>query len=144
MQRSLFALTGAALLVVALLAGSLMLNVGIPSVHAMGLTDAFSLMHSGTHGHMHGDGECPYLEEMPGGMMHHGMHGQMYGNGECPYQDAMPSGMMHRGSGDNQTRGNIDCPHGDGMMHRGMRGNSGHYNHSMMGNSGNCPFASRN
>jgi hypothetical protein len=144
MQRSLFALTGAALLVVALLAGSFMLNVGIPGVHAMGLTDAFSLMHSGTHGHMHGDGECPYLEEMPGGMMHRGMHGHMYGDGECPYQDEMPGGMMHRGMGNDQMRSDVDCPHADGMMQRGMRGNRGHHNHSMMGNSGNCPFASRN
>jgi hypothetical protein len=119
MLRSLIALAGAAVLVVAILAGSFMMNGGIPGVHAMGLTDAFSLMHSGTHGHMHGDGECPYHDQKPGG-------------------------MMHRGMGNNQTRSAVDCPHDNGTMHRGIHGNSAHHNHPMMGNSGNCPFASRN
>jgi hypothetical protein len=144
MLRSLTALAGAAVLVVAILAGSFMMNGGIPGVHAMGLTDAFSLMHSGTHGHMHGDGECPYLDEMPNGMTHRGMHSHMHGDGECPYHDQKPGGMMHRGMGNSQTRSAVDCPHDNGTMHRGMHGNSAHHNHPMMGNSGNCPFASRN
>jgi hypothetical protein len=143
MQRSLFALTGAALLVVTLLAGSFMLNGGIPGVHAMGLTDAFSLMHSGTQGHMHGDGECPYLDEMPGGMMHRSMHGHMHGDRECPYRDEMPHGMMHSNTGGNQARSDVECPHGAGMMHRGMHGNGGHHNRAMMGTSGDCPFGNR-
>jgi hypothetical protein len=143
-QRSLFALTGTALIVVAFLAGSFMLNGGIPGVHAMGLTDSFSLMHGGHHGHMHGEGECPYLDEMPGRMMHRGMHGHMHGDTDCPFLDQMSGRMMHRGMGNDQFRGNVDCPRDGGMMHRGMHGNSGHHNHHMMGNSGNCPFGGRN
>jgi hypothetical protein len=144
MQRSLFALTGAALLVVAFLAGSFMLNGGIPGVHAMGLSDSFSLMYDGNHGHMHGDGDCPFLDEMPDRMMQRGMHSHMHGYTHCPYLGQMPGWMMHRGMGHDQFRGNVNCPHDRGMMHRGTHRSSGHHNRHMTGNNGNCPFGGLN
>lgn len=126
MKQALIALAGTGVLALGLIAGSFAFYGGMPGVQAMSFMDGLPMLHNG-HGAMHGghahhNMDCPYVDDMSGGMMPHGNHHQMTnGDSDCPFSDEMPANSMRMG----------------------MHHDNGHHDRQMMNVDRECPMMAK-